>query len=66
MGIPPTNRLVHMTGSWTHRYEEGAVVETWISYNGQDLLEQLGLTFPRAAIAIPALYLRRAIRAIRR
>ena len=66
LGIPATGRLVHFTGMWTHRIEDGEIVEGWTSFNGQDILAQLGLTFPRALVAIPGLYLRRAIRSIRR
>ena len=60
MGIPATNRLVHITGMWTHRVEDGEIVEGWVSFNGHDMLQQLGLTFPRALVTIPSIYAKRA------
>jgi steroid delta-isomerase-like uncharacterized protein len=66
MGLPPTNKFIHVTGMWTHRIEDGEVVEGWTSMNEMDMLRQLGLVFPRDLITIPRLYLRQAIRAIRR
>lgn len=66
MGIPATNRLVHITGMWTHRMEDGEVVEGWTSFNGQDMLKQMGLTFPRVLVTLPSIYTKRAIGAIRK
>lgn len=66
MGVPATNRLVHINGIWTHRIEDGTIVEGWTSFNGHDVLQQLGLRLPGAMVRMPLLYARRLVQTLRR
>jgi steroid delta-isomerase-like uncharacterized protein len=46
LGIPPTGRLVTITGMDIHRLADGKVVETWEVYDGLALMIQLGVIPP--------------------
>jgi steroid delta-isomerase-like uncharacterized protein len=45
-GVPPTQRLIAVSGlSWV-RFERGQMAEAWISYDGINLMRQLGVKAP--------------------
>lgn len=42
-GIPPTGKAVTLPGITIHRIASGKIVESWISFDNQGLMQQLGL-----------------------
>jgi steroid delta-isomerase-like uncharacterized protein len=41
MGIPPTGRHIAITGISIHRFANGKVVESWVSYDMMGMMQQL-------------------------
>jgi steroid delta-isomerase-like uncharacterized protein len=41
-GIAATGRLVRLSGTTVHHMSEGKIVETWLTLDNLDLLQQLG------------------------
>ncbi|MHC4329187.1 MAG: ester cyclase, partial [Planctomycetota bacterium] len=41
MGIPPTGRHITITGFSIHRFANGKVVESWVSYDMMGMMQQL-------------------------
>jgi steroid delta-isomerase-like uncharacterized protein len=64
-GIPATGRRIQFGGMWTHRFEDGRVVEGWAGWDTHTIREQLGMTFPRVLITLPTILAKRMIEAIR-
>ena len=42
MGMPPTGKLVHVTGVNVARFVEGKIAESWFNFDMLTLLQQLG------------------------
>jgi steroid delta-isomerase-like uncharacterized protein len=42
-GIPPTGRAAQVRGVFIHRLAHGRIAETWTSFDGLGLLQQLGV-----------------------
>ena len=64
--LPPTGKRVTVIGMWAHRFEDGQIVEGWVAWNEAGVRRQLGVTFPRALVTLPALAGRRLLRAVRK
>lgn len=43
MGIPPTNKKICLSGVIIDRIEDGKIVESWVNWDLQGLLDQLGV-----------------------
>src|SRR5262245_2971317 len=41
-GIPATGRTVNLSGLTVHHMRNGKICETWLSFDGAELLQQLG------------------------
>jgi steroid delta-isomerase-like uncharacterized protein len=54
MGIAPTNKHSTVTGTDLERYENGKVVEGWLSYDMLGMLQQLGVVPTLAPVAAKA------------
>jgi steroid delta-isomerase-like uncharacterized protein len=54
MGIPPTGRMVRMTGIWIDRVVDGTIVERWSEFDQLGMLGQLGLVPAPAQPPAPA------------
>lgn len=56
MGIPPTGQVVTVTGIAIDRLADAKVAESWVSFDGLDLLRQLGAssTLRRPAEPMPS------------
>jgi steroid delta-isomerase-like uncharacterized protein len=64
-GVPATGRRVRFSGTWTHRFEDGRIVEGWTAWDDAEIARQLGVDFPRVLVTLPMLYGRRLVAAIR-
>jgi predicted ester cyclase len=50
-GIPPSGKHVTVAGILIARLRDGKIAETWLNYDLQRLLEQLGATAPLGPVA---------------
>ena len=41
-GIAPTGKQVNVSGTTVHHMVNGKIVETWLTFDTMDLLQQLG------------------------
>lgn len=48
-GIPATSRTAEVCGVFIHRLADGQITETWTSFDGLGLLQQLGVIPAQAA-----------------
>lgn len=46
LGVPPTNRLTHVTGISIMRIEGGHIVEAWQNWDMLGLMQQVGILAP--------------------
>lgn len=46
-GVAPTGREVTVTGITICRFADGKITESWVGFDTQDLIRQLGVTFPQ-------------------
>lgn len=61
LGIPPTNKMVTMSGIAIHRIADGRLVEHWGQVDGVGLLAQMGaIPAPPAPPKLPAPQIRRS------
>lgn len=44
-GIAPTGREIVVTGITISRFADGKIAESWVGFDTQDLIRQLGVTF---------------------
>ena len=64
-GLPATGRRVRFSGTWTHRFEDGRIVEGWTAWDDAEIARQLGVDFPRALVTLPTLYGKRLVEMLR-
>jgi steroid delta-isomerase-like uncharacterized protein len=64
-GIPATGKFIRFSGLWTHRYEDGVIVEGWTSWDELGIRKQLGMTFPRVLVTLPVLYGKKLLATLR-
>ena len=43
MGMPPTGKTIHMTGSAIRRFRDGRMIEGWDNSDSVGMMQQLGL-----------------------
>lgn len=46
-GVAPTGRQITVTGITISRFADGKIAESWVGFDTQDLIRQLGVTFPQ-------------------
>ena len=51
--IPPTGRTVNVTGTTMERYTDGKLYQSWISWDGLGLMQQLDVIPPFESIKVP-------------
>jgi predicted ester cyclase len=51
-GIPPTGKTFELDNFVIHRFENGLIAESWVSWDNVAMLQQLGL-FPPPATETP-------------
>ena len=49
LGMEPTNRKASVSGTSIFRIDNGKIVEQWADWNLMSLMEQLGISAPKAA-----------------
>lgn len=55
MGVPPTNRVVEITGMSLTRYAQGKGVESWTNWDTLSLLQQIG-ALPTLGASTPSVH----------
>ena len=46
-GIAPTGKQITVTGITISRFADGKIAESWVGFDTQDLIRQLGVTLPQ-------------------